>query len=330
MLPGPKTSGNRLDLGQRWAYLAGAVQWYGDLLALAFFVFLLFGAANVALGGGVLFRKLTGFLVAAIPLMMALGLIRAIALVRRGTGATWRDAFGAFMIWQSTSLVVARASVQGLFASEAEFLRTPKTGEVPTWSDALKGNRGETLLGLLGIAGIVGGLTHHATYAGPLTAGLLLWPTIAFAAAPWNSLAARRAVLPPKLRARRRTEALRSQGRRRLTGAAGGLALAGGAAAGILALLAPGSAAVVGPQLLRPAQGHHVQYDASQRHTVPSTDDTSTSTTTIKPTLTTVAPLATSPPTSTTTSAATPTSVAKSPLPPSTAPPATAAATPPP
>src|SRR5205823_1221679 len=60
LLPGRKTRDNQLDLGQRWAYLSGAIQWYGDLLGLLFFLFLLAGATNIALGGGLLFRKLTG------------------------------------------------------------------------------------------------------------------------------------------------------------------------------------------------------------------------------------------------------------------------------
>ena len=50
--------------------------------------------------------------------MVRLGLVRAMALLRRGTGASWRDAIGAFFIWQSTSVVVARASVLGLFAQQ--------------------------------------------------------------------------------------------------------------------------------------------------------------------------------------------------------------------
>src|SRR6202035_5446295 len=49
-------------------------------------------------GGGQLFRKLTIFLVAAVPVLLLLGLVRAVALLRRGTGATWRDAMGAFFI----------------------------------------------------------------------------------------------------------------------------------------------------------------------------------------------------------------------------------------
>src|ERR1700730_4823026 len=67
MMPGRRSRENHLTAGQRWAYLAGGLQWYGDLLGLFFFIFLLAGAANLATGGGPLFRKLTLFLVAAVP-----------------------------------------------------------------------------------------------------------------------------------------------------------------------------------------------------------------------------------------------------------------------
>ena len=133
LLPGRSKPQNRMSIGQRWSYLAGGVQWYGDLLGLLFLVFLLAGAANLATGGGELFRKLTLFLVATVPVLVLLGLIRAVALLRRSTGASWRDALGAFFIWQSTSLVVARASVLALFSKKAAFLRTPKTSEQAKW-----------------------------------------------------------------------------------------------------------------------------------------------------------------------------------------------------
>ena len=107
LVPGRQSRENHLTTAQRWAYLAGGVQWYGDLLGLIFLVFLLAGAMNLAAGGGELFRKLTPFLVATVPVLVGLGLVRAVALLRRGTGASWRDALGAFFIWQSTSLVVA-------------------------------------------------------------------------------------------------------------------------------------------------------------------------------------------------------------------------------
>jgi cellulose synthase/poly-beta-1,6-N-acetylglucosamine synthase-like glycosyltransferase len=256
MLPGPRSRNNALSLGQRWAYLTGAVQWYGDLLGLAFFGFMLVGAVNLALGGGQLFRKLTAFLVAIVPVLVALGLVRAVALVRRGTGATWRDAIGAFVIWQSTTLVVARASVQGLFARKAAFLRTPKTSEAAKWWDAIRANWAETTLALLGLAGIAVGLFRSGQFGGPLLAGLLLFPTLGFAAAPWNSLAAQRAALPEDLRQRRRTEWARSQRALRgaAVGAGAGVLVAAGVAL-VAVLLTPGAAPVQPPQLLGPAQG---------------------------------------------------------------------------
>jgi hypothetical protein len=178
LLPGRATPRNRLTVGQRWSYLAGALQWYGDLLGLVFLVFLLAGAVNLAAGGGSLFRKLTIFLVATVPVLFLLGLVRAVALLRRGTGASWRDAIGAFFIWQSTSLVVARASVLGLFARKAAFLRTPKTSERQKWREALRANWAESSLALLGLFGIAAALTKATQLSGPLLAGLLILPTI--------------------------------------------------------------------------------------------------------------------------------------------------------
>ena len=72
--------------------------------------------------------------------------------------------FGAFVIWQCTSLVVARASVQALYAKEAEFLRTPKTMEEGSFWDAIRGNRGETILGVLGLLGIAAVLFGICNY----------------------------------------------------------------------------------------------------------------------------------------------------------------------
>jgi hypothetical protein len=256
LLPGGG-GGNRLSLAQRWAYLSGGVQWYGDLLGLLFFLFLLAGAVNIATGGDQLFRKLTAFLVATVPVLVALGLVRAVALLRRGTGATWRDAIGAFFVWQSTSLVVARASVQGLFARKAAFLRTPKTSESARWWEAFRANWAETLLALAGLVAIAAALTRPATLSGPLLAGLLVFPTLGFAAAPVNSLAAQRASLPPELRARRRTEWSRE--RRTLVGsaAAGGSAAVLIAMAAVLGLLvAPSNHLVSPPSLVHPGPAH--------------------------------------------------------------------------
>jgi hypothetical protein len=254
LLPGRASRANHLTTGQRWAYLSGALQWYGDLLSLLFFIFLLAGAANLATGGGQLFRKLTLFLVSAVPVMVLLGLVRAIALLRRGTGASWRDAIGAFFIWQSTSLVVARASVLGLFAKKAVFLRTPKTSEQTRWWEALRANWAESTLALLGFIAIGAALTKTNQLSGPLLAGLLLFPTLGLAAAPVNSWAARRAALPAWLRERRTTEYRRDRRSFAAGVATGGAVAVVGVVIAALALLLTGHP-VQPPDLVGPAQG---------------------------------------------------------------------------
>jgi cellulose synthase/poly-beta-1,6-N-acetylglucosamine synthase-like glycosyltransferase len=311
MLPGPVTARNKLSMGQRWAYFSGALQWYGDLLAFIFFLFLMAGAVNIATGGGLLFRKLSGFLIATIPLLVVIGLVRAIALLRRSTHASWRDALGAFLVWQSTSLVTARASVQALYANEAEFLRTPKTSEEAHFWDAIRANRAETFFGLLGLAGIAASLTQPVSLAGPLTAALLLWPTIAYLSAPFNSLAAQRAALPPELRYRRSTEFLRTGSARRVTAAAGGLALAGVAAAAVLTLTAPGNVHVNGPNIIGPVRGQPAKSSTASPSESPSTSGSPTATST---------PSASDTPSSQPSPSATSTSPSSAPTSPSSAP----------
>ena len=46
LMPGRTSKRNHLSTAQRWAYLVGGIQWYGDLLGLVFFGFLLAGAAR--------------------------------------------------------------------------------------------------------------------------------------------------------------------------------------------------------------------------------------------------------------------------------------------
>jgi glycosyltransferase involved in cell wall biosynthesis len=239
LIPGRTSRRNHLTTAQRWAYFAGAIQWYGDLLGLFFFVFLLAGAADLVLGDGQAFRKLTPLLLTTVPALFALGLVRSVALLRRGTGASWREAIGALFIWQSTSLTVARASLLGLFARKAAFLRTPKTSERARWWQALKANWAESVLALLGVAGMAGALTKATQPSGPLLAALLLFPTLGLAAAPFNSWAARRASLPPQLRQRRHSE-YRGERRAFAAGAAAGgfvTALCAAMAIAVLTLL---------------------------------------------------------------------------------------------
>jgi hypothetical protein len=217
--------------------------------------------------------------------LVLLGLVRAMALLRRSTGASWRDAIGAFFIWQSTSLVVARASVLALFAKKAAFLRTPKTSERTSWWHALRANWAETVLALLGAAGIAGALTKTSTLSGPLLAGLLFVPTLGMAAAPFNSWAARRAALPAWLRERRDTE-YRRERHAFATGVAAGGVIAVGTVAGLaIALLLTGHLGT-GPSLVGPVQSP----PATTSTPAPSTTPTPTSSATPAPSATTTTP----------------------------------------
>jgi len=329
LLPGRLTDRNRLTLGQRWGYLSGGLQWYGDLLGVVFYLLLLAGAANLALGGGELFRRISGFLVAAVPVLVLLGLLRAVALLRQGTDATWRDAFGTFFVWQSTALTVARASVQGLVAKKAAFLRTPKTFDKASWWDVIKANRAESVFAACGIVGIAAALSHPTTLSGPLLAALLIFPTLGFAAAPFNSFAAQRAALPPDLRRRRRTEFRRQQGVGRGTAAASGFVVGVGLTAAVLVLVAAGHTArpVPSPILVQPPA------PASTPSPTPSSTPTPTPTPTATPSptptpsatpTTSPSPTATPSPTPSSTPTTTPTPAPT----PSSAPPPTPAPTP--
>jgi cellulose synthase/poly-beta-1,6-N-acetylglucosamine synthase-like glycosyltransferase len=309
LVPGRASAANRMSTGQRWSYLSGAVQWYGDLLGLLFLVFLLAGALNLATGGGELFRKLTAFLVATVPVLVLLGLVRAIALLRRGTGASWRDALGAFFVWQSTSLVVARASVQALYARKAAFLRTPKTSERQKWWEALRANWAESALAILGLTGICCALTRTSSLAGPLLAGLLLFPTLGMAAAPVNSWAAQRAALPADLHTWRTTEWKRARHRRTLvrSAAAGGVVTVGAVTVAAVALmLAPGTHPVRTPQLVtaphRASGRTHEPRPSSSPSTTPSSPAPSA---TVTPTPTSSSPAPSPTPSTSSSSSAT-------------------------
>jgi hypothetical protein len=151
--------------------------------------------------------------------------------------------------------VVARACVQGLYAKRAEFLRTPKTGEHASLAAVLRASWAETVLAALGVLGIVAALTRLDTLGGPLLAALLVVPTLGMAAAPFNSLAAQRTLLPPDLARRRRTEWQRDRNDI-VAGTAAGLASLAAVVlvALVAALLTAPSPRVASPNLVQPPQ----------------------------------------------------------------------------
>jgi cellulose synthase/poly-beta-1,6-N-acetylglucosamine synthase-like glycosyltransferase len=208
LLPGPRTEANQLTLAQRWAYLVGGLQWFGDLASVLFTGFLLAGATGLVLGHSLVVRQLSGLILLCLVALVVLGAVRSLALVRRTSGATWGEAFGAFGLWLALGWTVARASSRGLVARQGAFLRTPKVRGELGWRHALRGNLTEVAIAL--ICATAAGLALAAgSTTGVLVGSLLLVHAIGYAAAPINSIAAIRSDLPEELR-RRRREALLS------------------------------------------------------------------------------------------------------------------------
>jgi cellulose synthase/poly-beta-1,6-N-acetylglucosamine synthase-like glycosyltransferase len=206
LLPGRRTGDNALTLGQRWAYLTGGLQWFGDLVGLLLTGFLLVGAVDVLAGDGLVVRRFSAALLATVVALVLIGSLRSVALLRQSAQSSWRDAVGALGLWLGLGWVVARASARGLVARQGAFLRTPKPRGDVTWRDSVRGNIVESLLALACVGGAVAGFVAAAagTLGGAAVAVLLTLQAAGYAAAPLNSLAAARADLTPELRRRRR------------------------------------------------------------------------------------------------------------------------------
>jgi hypothetical protein len=107
-----------------------------------------------------------------------------------------------------------------------------------------------------GLAGIGLALSEITRLAAPLLAAMLLFPTLGYAAAPFNSWAAQRASLPQWLRDRRRTESQRDRRAFAAGAATGGVVAVAAVVVGALLLLLAPSHRFQTPNLVGPAQGH--------------------------------------------------------------------------
>lgn len=203
LMPWDRSADNHLTGSQRWAYLVGGLQWFGDVAGLLFTLFLLAGAIDAVTGEGVVVRRLSGLFLVCVVVLTLLGAVRCVGLVRRVGGSSWREAVGALGVWLALGWCVAQAAVKGAVAREGAFLRTPKVRGDAKARDALRGNPVETFLGLCCLAG-AGLLWWHPALVLAALSGLLLVQGVGYLAAPLNSLAAMRADLTPELRLRRR------------------------------------------------------------------------------------------------------------------------------
>jgi cellulose synthase/poly-beta-1,6-N-acetylglucosamine synthase-like glycosyltransferase len=249
LMPWDRSTDNGLSQRQRYDYLTGGLQWFGDLIGLGFALLLLAGALSIAVGNGLTFRRLSGALLVVPPLLIGFGLARTVAIIRDRTGATLRDAAGALRMWLALGLTVAKACATGLVRSEGVFMRTPKLKGEGSWHDAVRANPSEVAFGSALAACIPLVLWQGHGPVSVMVALLLAWHATALLLAPAQTFAALHADLPSSLRRLRRNEWVRDRlsATRRPLGV--GLAVACIAGAALLAavVLAPPHRAGPGP-----------------------------------------------------------------------------------
>jgi cellulose synthase/poly-beta-1,6-N-acetylglucosamine synthase-like glycosyltransferase len=188
----------QLTRAQRLHYLVGAVQWFGDLLLLAFTLLLLATALATATHQRLPVREITGAVLVIPLLFLIFGLLRAVWAIRGSAELGWGDAIRALRVWFALSWTVAMAGVRGVLVSKASFLRTPKRrGSLSSWRQALRAARPETCLAAAAVAAAAVMEVRAFSLTTTILAVLLLFQAVVYLSAPWASLATEGIQLTP-------------------------------------------------------------------------------------------------------------------------------------
>ena len=178
-----------LTAAQRYFYLAGGLQWFGDLLNLFFVAFLLLGAAVAISPLQVLIRPLIGPFLVVPAVFLLLGLWRFVWVLRHALGSSYRQALTAMGNYFGLGWSVALGVIEGLRQPEGVFMRTPKSRSRSGLVRAVRATQWETAIGLACLlAAATVALLDQSAIALFLMA-LLLWQAGLYLAAPANSLA---------------------------------------------------------------------------------------------------------------------------------------------
>lgn len=188
LMPWDRSPENRLTLRQRYHYLSGAAQWFGDLFRLgAVPIALACSAVAGALGiEPSISVELVSACIAAI--VIGMDVVRAVAIRYLSPACSFVDSAGATCIWFALGRSVALAAITAAVGRESTFTPTPKallhrrTG----WRESAVASRAELLLAFVislsaAVYTFVCGLGATALVASWQVVGLLCTPVMAYA-----------------------------------------------------------------------------------------------------------------------------------------------------
>ena len=183
---------DRMTAAQRYHYLASGLQWFNEVLSLAFTIFLLVSGIVYALGGRLIAQPLLVPILLSPLLFLASGLLRFGWTLRIVLRVSLRDAIGAMISFFSLSWIVAFACLQGLIHSRGTFLRTSKVKGNSDLVRSLVSTRWETGLALVCLVTAVLTLRPPVTIFGLLASFFASWGMIVYGSAAYACLAALR------------------------------------------------------------------------------------------------------------------------------------------
>ncbi len=209
LMPWDRRAENRLSMAQRFDYLLGGLQWFGNLVGLAFTVILGLSAATLLLLGRLPFGPLLGAAVLLPLSLLVSGLIRAMWALRDRANISYRRAGLAFLTWLSLSWTIAMACLQGLARTAQPFIRTPKWRGEGGVIEALRATRAESTLAAAALTTAL--FFTWSGRVGVLVVLLFAWQAAVYAASPTMAWLNQRSHLPIRLERLRRADERRER-----------------------------------------------------------------------------------------------------------------------
>jgi hypothetical protein len=187
---------NQMTQAQRYYYLMGGLQWFGEPLNLCFTIFLIIGAILHVMPSASIIRPLTGPLIVIPVIFLFTGIWRFLWVLRYALKLSFKDSFRAMGNYFSLGWTVALGCVQGLVQPSGVFMRTPKSPSDSGFVRAIYAARWEAAIGVTCIFVAIIANLIRPTIGSVFLGALLLWQTSFYFTAVYYSLLSVRQLRP--------------------------------------------------------------------------------------------------------------------------------------